>query len=49
MEMVRDGFAWRYVTYDKAGEFTAAETDPASIGGDCGSIRIRCRLGNGDG
>jgi endonuclease YncB( thermonuclease family) len=27
MEMVRDGFAWRYVTYDKAGEFTAAETD----------------------
>jgi endonuclease YncB( thermonuclease family) len=27
MEMVRDGFAWRYVTYDKAGEFTAAETE----------------------
>jgi micrococcal nuclease len=27
MEMVRDGFAWRYVTYDKAGEFTAAEAD----------------------
>jgi len=27
MEMVRDGFAWRYVTYDKPGEFTAAEND----------------------
>jgi micrococcal nuclease len=25
--MDRDGFAWRYVTYDKPGEFTAAETD----------------------
>jgi micrococcal nuclease len=25
MEMVRDGFAWRYVQYDKPGEFTAAE------------------------
>jgi endonuclease YncB( thermonuclease family) len=27
MEMVRDGFAWRYVQYDKPGEFTAAEID----------------------
>jgi endonuclease YncB( thermonuclease family) len=27
MEMVRDGFAWRYVQYDKRGEFAAAETD----------------------
>jgi endonuclease YncB( thermonuclease family) len=27
MEMVRDGFAWRYVTHDKPGEFTAAETE----------------------
>jgi endonuclease YncB( thermonuclease family) len=27
MEMVRDGFAWRYVQYDKPGEFTAAEND----------------------
>ena len=27
MEMVRDGFAWRYVTYDKPGEFTAAEAE----------------------
>jgi len=27
MEMVRDGFAWRYVQYDKPGEFTAAEKD----------------------
>ena len=27
MEMVRDGFAWRYPQYDKASEFTAAETD----------------------
>ena len=27
MEMVRDGFAWRYVQYDKPGEFTAAEAD----------------------
>jgi micrococcal nuclease len=25
MEMVSDGFAWRYVQYDKPGEFTAAE------------------------
>jgi endonuclease YncB( thermonuclease family) len=25
MEMVVDGFAWRYVQYDKPGEFTAAE------------------------
>ena len=25
LEMVRDGFAWRYVRYDKAGEFTEAE------------------------
>jgi endonuclease YncB( thermonuclease family) len=24
-EMVRDGFAWRYVRYDKAGESTDAE------------------------
>jgi micrococcal nuclease len=27
MEMVRDGFARRYVQYDKPGEFTAAEDD----------------------
>ncbi len=27
MEMVSDGFAWRYVQYDKPGEFTAAEND----------------------
>ena len=27
LEMVRDGFAWRYVQYDRPGEFTAAETD----------------------
>jgi endonuclease YncB( thermonuclease family) len=27
MEMVRDGFAWRYVNYEKPGEFTAAEAD----------------------
>jgi len=25
--MVRDGSAWRYVQYDKPGEFTAAESD----------------------
>jgi micrococcal nuclease len=25
MEMVGDGFAWRYVQYDKPGEFTATE------------------------
>jgi endonuclease YncB( thermonuclease family) len=25
--MVQDGFAWRYVQYDKPGEFTAAEAD----------------------
>jgi endonuclease YncB( thermonuclease family) len=27
LEMVRDGFAWRYVRFDKAGEFTAAEKE----------------------
>lgn len=27
IELVRDGFAWRYVQYDKPGEFTAAEAD----------------------
>lgn len=27
MEMVSDGFAWRYVQYDKPGEFTEAEND----------------------
>jgi micrococcal nuclease len=27
MEMVRDGLAWRYVQYDKPGEFAAAEAD----------------------
>jgi endonuclease YncB( thermonuclease family) len=27
MEMVRDGFAWRYIQYDKPGEFAAAEDD----------------------
>jgi micrococcal nuclease len=27
MEMVRDGFAWRYVQYDKPGEFAAVEAD----------------------
>ena|SRR5580692_9081798 len=27
MEMVSDGFAWRYPQYDKPGEFTAAEAD----------------------
>jgi micrococcal nuclease len=27
LEMVHDGFAWRYVIYDKAGEFAAAEVD----------------------
>jgi hypothetical protein len=39
LEMVRDGFAWRYVRYDKAGESTAA---------DCGPIPVRSRRGNGD-
>jgi hypothetical protein len=47
MEMVRDGFAWRYVQYDKPGEFTAAEVDAREHRRACGSIRIRCRLGNG--
>ena len=27
MEMIRDGFAWRYIQYDNPGEFTAAEAD----------------------
>jgi endonuclease YncB( thermonuclease family) len=27
MEMVRDGFAWRYVQYDKPGEFITAENE----------------------
>ncbi len=26
-ELVRDGFAWRYVRYDKAGDFTDAERE----------------------
>ena len=26
-ELVRAGFAWRYVRYDRAGEFTDAECD----------------------
>lgn len=32
MEMVRDGFAWRYVRYDKPGEFTAAEREAREKG-----------------
>ncbi len=27
MEIVREGFAWRYVQYDRNGEFTSAEDD----------------------
>lgn len=27
LEIVRDGFAWRYVRYDNAGEFTDAERE----------------------
>ena len=27
LEMVKDGFAWRYPQYDKLGEFAAAEAD----------------------
>jgi micrococcal nuclease len=27
LEMVRYGFAWRYVRYDKPGEFSAAELE----------------------
>jgi endonuclease YncB( thermonuclease family) len=27
IEMVKDGFAWRYVQYDKPGEFKATEAD----------------------
>jgi endonuclease YncB( thermonuclease family) len=27
MQMVREGFAWRYVRYDKRGEFTEAENE----------------------
>jgi endonuclease YncB( thermonuclease family) len=27
MEMARDGFTWRYVQFDKAGEFSAAESE----------------------
>jgi endonuclease YncB( thermonuclease family) len=30
LEMVRDGFAWRYVRYDKAGEFAEAENEARS-------------------
>jgi endonuclease YncB( thermonuclease family) len=26
-EMVRDGFAWRYLRHDKAREFTGAENE----------------------
>jgi endonuclease YncB( thermonuclease family) len=32
MEMVRGGFAWRYIRYDKPGEFTAAEADAREHG-----------------
>jgi micrococcal nuclease len=32
MELVRDGFAWRYVQYDKSGEFTAAENEAREHG-----------------
>ena len=32
MEMVSDGFAWRYVQYDRTGEFTAAEADAREHG-----------------
>ena len=46
MELVREGFAWRYVQYDKAGEFTDVEKDAWRTSGDCGPIRIRSRLGN---
>jgi endonuclease YncB( thermonuclease family) len=31
-EMVRDGTAWRYVQYDRHGEFTAAENDARAQG-----------------
>ena len=37
LEMVRDGFSWRYVRYDKAGEFTDADREaretPRLVGG----------------
>ncbi len=32
MEMVRDGFAWRYVQYDRPEEFTTAENDARTHG-----------------
>jgi hypothetical protein len=49
LEIVRDGFAWRYLRYDKAGEFTEAEREAERNAAVCGRTRIRCHRGNGGG
>ena len=48
MEMVRDGFAWRYVQYDKPGSSPAHENDAPRIVEDFGLIRSLRRHGNGE-
>ena len=49
MEMVRDGFAWRFIRFDLPAEFKAAEADARATNGDSGPTRILCRLGNSAG
>ena len=46
MEMVRDGFAWRYVRYDKPGEFTAADAQgPRREAWPLEGLKSGCALG----
>jgi endonuclease YncB( thermonuclease family) len=45
MEMVRDGFAWRYVQYDKPGEFKAAEDEAREPAGTVGGRESDSALG----
>jgi hypothetical protein len=50
LEMMQDGFAWRYPQYDKpiSGESSPRrKPTPASTDADCGLIRIRRRRGSG--
>jgi hypothetical protein len=47
-EMVRDGFAWRYMRNDEAGEFTDAERRPRETPRLVGGSETRSRPGNTD-
>jgi len=49
MDMVTDGFARRYVTYDKPGELAGAEAEARRIDAGCGLIQTPYRRGSGDG